>query len=211
MCECDYAFQLARHGYVTMSFHCPGFGSRRDDESGTPSDPTVYTALRMGVPYLGWCVANGLSALSVLQEWLTVDPDRLGAVGFSMGATVAQYMAVDDDRIKATIVSGKFGQANRRLAEGKTGGGFGIVPGMPNQVESADIMSAIAPRHLFVNQEVRFDPDQSRADLAALHRTYDLLDVPDRLVVTYDEPDPPKHRFNGDAVYPWAERVFPTI
>ena len=209
LCEGDYGLRLAERGYVTISFHCPGFGSRADDESGTPTDDMVLTHLRLGRTYLGWCVENAMSALSVLMDWPTVDPERVGAIGFSMGATVAQLHALVDDRVKAAVVSGKFGQANRRLAAGNPGGSVGLVPGVAGQVESADILLALAPRPLFVNQEVRRDPEQSRVDLAALHRTYELMRASDRLTVHYDEPDPPHHRFIGEKAYEWIKQVFP--
>lgn len=209
MCRSDYALKLAERGFVTISMHFPGFGTRKDDDSGTPSDLMVNTHLRLGRTYMGWCTENAIAAMSALIDWPTVDAERVGAVGFSMGASVAQYHALFDTRVKAAVISGKFGQANRRLANASAGGPVGLAPGMANQIESKDNLSALVPMPLFVNQEVRHDLEESMSDLADLHRTYELIDAAAMLKVNYDRPDPPEHRFIGEMAYQWMEDLFP--
>ncbi len=208
LCRSDYALRLAERGFVTISMHFPGFGSRRDDDSDTPSDLMVNTHLRLGRTYIGWCTENAITAMSALVDWPTVDAERVGSVGFSMGATVAQFHALFDTRVRAAVISGKFGQANRRLANASAGGPVGLAPGMASLIESKDNLSALVPLPLFVNQEVRHDLEESKSDLAHLHRTYELLGAAAMLNVNYDQPDPPDHRFIGEMAYQWMEDLF---
>ncbi len=55
------------------------------------------------------------AAVSFMQTRPEVDPERIGVVGSSFGAAVAVYTAGIDDRVKAVISSGGWGNGERKF------------------------------------------------------------------------------------------------
>jgi len=213
--EDDYAFRLAERGHVTIAFHGPGFGNRADPgatpnaPAGSPQDGTLVQAMATGRTYIGWFAANAISAVSVLQAWPTVGRRRVGIVGFRSGAGVALYAGAMDRRIRAVALSGRIGNRQNRLLEGGATGLHATVPGLLRYVDNTDALGLIAPRLLFVNQEVRNDADAALAALSPARRLYEALGAGKRFSVHVDAPNPPRHRFGGEAMYRWAEQVMP--
>lgn len=199
--EGDYALQLARRGYVTMAFDFPGFG-RRGTEA-VPSKQMLSRALMVGRPYLGWCVANAMAALTVLRTWPTVRPDRVGVMGFSMGGTLAGMTAAADERVCAAALSGRFPSWRDRLARGSAME-LACIPGMVRQLDLGDMLAAAVPVPLFVSMEVLGDPEKSRQLLAPIRRAYQGFNAMDRLTEYYD--NAPRHRFVGEPMYRWIEQ-----
>jgi dienelactone hydrolase len=79
------AVQLAKRGLVTMTI-------------SQPNDALTFKPL----------VVNARRALDVLADRRDVDPDRLGLVGFSLGAQTAAILAGDETRLKAIgIIAGR--------------------------------------------------------------------------------------------------------
>jgi dienelactone hydrolase len=85
------AVQLAKRGVVTMSI-------------SQPNDALTFKPL----------VVNARRALDVLAARKDVDSDRLGLVGFSLGAQTAAILAGDEPRLKAIgIIAGRGGPVPR--------------------------------------------------------------------------------------------------
>ncbi|MFA5865878.1 MAG: alpha/beta hydrolase family protein [Phycisphaerae bacterium] len=207
---CDYALQLANQGYVTMSFHFPGFGSRGSgaELGALPSNDWILSAMMLGKNYLGWCVSDAQTALSVLKNWPTVKADKIGAVGFSMGGTVSALLAATDPRVKAVAISGRFPSWQERIVRGEpvSQGAIACIPGFLTQLDIPDLLAAIAPTPLFISQEVRKDPLQSRQYLAKVCRVYRTLNAARQLKIYYDQA--PCHRFVGDPLYQWISGLW---
>ncbi len=89
----DFALQLARRGFVTLSIGSPGGDARRPDLGGATCQP---------LSFLAYIAANAATALTHLPE---VDPDRLGIVGHSYGGKWAMFAACLDDRFAAAAWS----------------------------------------------------------------------------------------------------------
>lgn len=60
-------------------------------------------------------VEDTRAAVSFMQTRPEVDPERIGVVGSSFGAAVAVYTAGIDDRVKAVISSGGWGNGERKF------------------------------------------------------------------------------------------------
>ena len=75
----DFAYQLTKRGFVTLSIGSPGGDARKPDTAGVPLQP---------LSYLGYVAANGYQALASLPQ---VDAKRVGIVGHSYGGKWAMF------------------------------------------------------------------------------------------------------------------------
>ena len=235
-CEGDYGYRLAERGFRTLSFHFPGFGQRALSEGlldgpATPNDKLFFHSLLLGKPYLGWCVADVITAVNALQNWpashsvgtsrsdswndgKTAGVDRkdrggrtaagIGLVGFSMGGTLTAMTAAVYPKVKAVAVSGRFPSWLERLKDFSMTG-LACVPGLLAMMEVDDILASIAPRPLFVSQEARGNLTKARRLLAEVPRVYNAYKASGSLIINYD--NSPRHRFVGEPLYRWIETL----
>jgi len=89
----DYAYQLARRGYVTLAIGPPGGDALRVESGVGGLQPLAY---------LAYVAANAHTALAQLP---TVDPARIGIVGHSYGAKWAMFAACLYDKFAAGVWS----------------------------------------------------------------------------------------------------------
>jgi hypothetical protein len=75
----DFAFQLARRGFVTLSIGSPGGDARRPPTGGATGQP---------LSFLAYVAANCHTALAQRTD---VDPERIGIVGHSYGGKWAMF------------------------------------------------------------------------------------------------------------------------
>jgi dienelactone hydrolase len=75
----DFALQLARRGFVTLSIGSPGGDARRPEMGGASCQP---------LSFLAYVAANAHTALAQRPE---VDPQRIGIVGQSYGGKWAMF------------------------------------------------------------------------------------------------------------------------
>jgi len=208
LCQGDYALQLAKRGYVTISFHCPGFGTRAGSNSknGRPSEEMMLGTLYLGRPYLGWCIADTMTAVSALSGWPTVDKNKIGAIGFSMGGTTASWTAAVDARVKAAIFSGRVASYRSRILKGRNVGTLACISGRISIMGKGDSVALVAPKPMFVNQEVRNDPEVAAERVNPIIRVYDAMNASDKLTIHYDMRG--RHAFSGEPAYKWIEKLW---
>ena len=89
----DFAYQLARRGFVTLSIGSPGGDARKPDMGDAQCQP---------LSYLAYISANCAQALAQLPE---VDPARIGVVGHSYGGKWAMFAACLSDRFACGVWS----------------------------------------------------------------------------------------------------------
>jgi hypothetical protein len=89
----DFAYQLARRGFVTLAIGSPGGDARQPDLGGAQLQP---------LSYLGYVSANCAGALAGLPE---VDPARIGVVGHSYGGKWAMFAACLSERFACGVWS----------------------------------------------------------------------------------------------------------
>lgn len=89
----DFARQLSKRGFVTLSIGTPGGDARLPDLSGAVCQPLSYH---------GYVAANCWQALADLPE---VDSARIGVTGHSYGGKWALFAAALWDRFAAVAVS----------------------------------------------------------------------------------------------------------
>ncbi|MDQ3623862.1 MAG: sialidase [Verrucomicrobiota bacterium] len=82
----DFAYQLAKRGFVTLAIGSPGGDARKPDTDGAKCQP---------LSYLAYVAANCANALANLAE---VDGSRIGVVGHSYGGKWAMFASCLYDR-----------------------------------------------------------------------------------------------------------------
>jgi hypothetical protein len=89
----DFALQLTRRGFVTLSIGSPGGDARKPDTGGRALQP---------LSFLGYVGANCCNALASLPQ---VDPKRIGVVGHSYGGKWAMFASCLYDKYAAAVWS----------------------------------------------------------------------------------------------------------
>ncbi|MEM8970681.1 MAG: alpha/beta hydrolase family protein [Pseudomonadota bacterium] len=149
----DMARQAAERGYLAVAIEQAGYGERTEFHlPKRSSNRTIDTAnhlLLLGRTLMG----DGASDMSSAVDWLLgshcpfeVLPNRIFLFGHSAGGTLAQFAAALDTRIAGILASGSVGPICETLAARGAGGGDGIVPGLLNYFDTADLIALVAPR-----------------------------------------------------------------
>jgi len=205
----DYGHQLARRGYVVLAPDLRCFGERAD---WTPPekylcDLNLVHAYADGVSPLTQNLWDLARALDVLSAHSLVDPDRIGMVGLSYGATCTLFLAACDERVRACVVSGYFSswKAAHRVPWNLCGSQ--VLPGMLGELEHVDLAALVAPRPMLVesgSDDVLFPVAVAREGVAEVRRVYDAFDAPaDALAHDTFEGE---HRWSGALAYDFLER-----
>jgi len=97
----DFAYQLTKRGFVTLSIGTPEFSSLK-----APYKP-LYESPQEGVPLqplsaLAYVAANCHAALTMIPQ---VDPERIGVMGHSYGGKWAMFAACLYDKFACTVWS----------------------------------------------------------------------------------------------------------
>lgn len=92
--DMDYALELARRGFVTLSPDYPGMGEHRVDPYALGWASAVRKAIR-----------DNRRAIDVLSRTPQVDSTRIAVLGHSLGGSLALFTAAFDERLKAVVSS----------------------------------------------------------------------------------------------------------
>lgn len=189
------AKELAERGYVVLTPDYPNFGEYTVD----PYALGYASASMKGI----WNHMRGIDLLASRPE---VAPDRIGAIGHSLGGHNSIFLAVFDDRVKAIVSSCGY-NSFPYYYEGKIAGWShkGYMPRIVSRFgtdpermpfDFPELIGALAPRPFFSNSPLRdanFEVEGVRVCIAAATPIYRLLGAPNHLVVEYpdDEHDFP--------------------
>ncbi len=155
----DYGLQMAREGFAVIAIDWRGFGERAANRKPNHSDVVgtrdhcnlnFIRATMLGMTMLGLDLHDGQCALDYLCEQEFVDPERIGVMGLSFGGTMATWLAMCDERVKAADVvcySGMF--ADMAMRDGNICGSQ-ITPGLYSLCDIPDLHGLIAPKPLLV-------------------------------------------------------------
>ncbi len=150
-----YGLELCRRGYVVL---CPDhlcFEDRRPPEyrrveHGALQDGNYerfeFTArLMRGATLQTKYLSDLTRGLDVLQTLPTVDPDRLGAVGHSLGGQEVAWLAWYDPRIKAAVCSCGIGTMETILRDHVNHNFAAYVPGFLDVCDVDGLVADVAP------------------------------------------------------------------
>ena len=133
-----------------------------------------------GVKGMAKMLFDGSRAVDLLASLPGVDPDRMGAIGHSLGAKEALYLAAFDTRVKATVSSeGGIGiDASNWEAEWYLGGDVKR-PGFP--LDHGQVLAMAAPRAFLLMGGDSADGDASWPYVEAALPVWAMSGAPDAL------------------------------
>jgi dienelactone hydrolase len=202
------AKHLAELGYVTLAPDYPKFGDY---------DIDVYKMGYASATMKG--IWNHMRAIDLLQSLPEVDPERIGAIGHSLGGHNSMFVAAFDTRIKCVVSSCGFNSFPKYRKGNLAGWSHnGYMPRIRTHYELkpekmpfdfTEVVAAIAPRAFLACSPVgdtNFEVDGVRDCIKAATPVYELLGAKEKLAATY--PDcghdfPPEVR---QVAYAWLER-----
>jgi acetyl esterase/lipase len=184
-----YARELAERGYVTLSPDYPSLGEHQHD-----FDSDRYESGSMKAIY------DNIRAIDLLASLPEVDPERIGAIGHSLGGHNSLFTAVFDERIKAVVTSCGFTSFQKYKGGDVTGWtGPRYMPLIETRYGKQpermpfnfpEVLAAIAPRGVFVVAPINddnFDVSGVRDCVAAASPIFNMLGAADRLQVVYPD------------------------
>ncbi len=139
-----YAGPMAALGFVVLCLEMPCFGARSDSTESATSKAHLWRGTTLFGQMLGEQVA-GLEHLAGLPG---VDAGRIGALGVSMGGTLAWWLSALDDRVRAAVSLCCFADL-ACLIEADAHDGHGqymTVPGLLARWSTGHLASLGAPR-----------------------------------------------------------------
>ncbi len=195
---------LARKGYLVLAYDPFGQGERieypgsRAGQSalGGGTSEHEYAGRRLillGANFGLFRAWDGIRAIDYLLTRGDVDPERIGCCGQSGGATMTQFLAALDSRIRAAVVSmgntENLAQANVEPPGSADDAEQNIVPALARGIDRADLLYAFAPKPLLVGITLHdaghtYSPEYvsgSRDLMNEYARAYGLLGAAERV------------------------------
>jgi dienelactone hydrolase len=139
-----YGAALAQQGIVALSIDMPCFGLRTESKEIELSKRLLF----QGQTLLGQMLAELGAALDFLGKIDGVDPSRIGAFGFSMGATHAYWLAALEPNLRALAHACAFADLGTLVSTGAHDlhGLYMSVPSLLQHFNTGDIAAMAAPR-----------------------------------------------------------------
>jgi dienelactone hydrolase len=159
-----YGPTLAKAGFVVLCLDMPGHGDRLAEGSEAA---LAKAALWRGETLMGAMLGDLAAGLDFLAAETDVDAGRIGAMGLSMGATHAYWLAALDHRVAAVAHSCAFADMGPLIEAGAHDlhGIYMTVPGLLAEGDMGDVAALIAPRPQLIAQGGR-DPLTPQAAIA---------------------------------------------
>lgn len=141
-----YSGDLVALGVAALCIEMPCFGARQHPGESERAKAHFWR----GQTLFGQMVSEQIAGVAFLASHPMVQADKIGALGFSMGSTLAWWLAALDDRIRATSCLCSFADLEVLVDLGAHDG-HGIymsVPGLLPVARSGEIAGLAAPRAL---------------------------------------------------------------
>ncbi len=141
-----YAGDLVRLGIAALCIEMPCFGDRRQFSESSLAKALLWR----GETLFGKMLGEQAAGVDFLDSHPAVRADRIGVLGFSMGSTLAWWLAALDERLRAASALCSFADLETLVKSGAHDG-HGIymtVPGLLSAARSGEIAGAAAPRAL---------------------------------------------------------------
>lgn len=168
-----YADDLVRAGLAVLCLELPAFGVRADPGE----EARAKAALWRGGTLFGQMLAELRGGIDVLACHPQVRSDRIGALGASMGSTLAFWLAALDPRLRVAACLCSLADLGTLIETGAHDGHgiYMMVPGLTAAFRTGQIAGLAAPRALLIGAGLAdwsTPPgafDRARADLEAAY------------------------------------------
>lgn len=148
---------LVRQGYVVLCIDAYCFGERQGKGPGGPAEKgkdeelsSSKLNLLKGRSLFGMMIRDDRMALTYLRSRPEIDPNRVAAVGMSLGCLRSFWLAALDTRIKATVAVACMVR-NQELVRQQRLSAHGIyyyIPNLLTKFDNESVIACIAPRPL---------------------------------------------------------------
>jgi dienelactone hydrolase len=168
-----YALALAQAGFVAICGDLPCFGERAAETESSAAKRHLW----LGTTLFGEMLGELAGLPDVLAE-AGADSARIGAMGISMGATLAFWLGALDPRIAAVAQLCCFADIGTLLSGGAHDlhGIYMVVPGLAARFPTGDIAGLIAPRRQLIcigSEDPLTPPAAAARALADVRRCYE--------------------------------------
>lgn len=212
----------AQNGMVAFAFENPETAECALDIEGegyyTSRRQMCYGLLQNGDSYLGLSFFQKLCFMRYLHCFDFLDVNRLGVSAHSLGCDDAMHLALARDEIKAVVFNDFVCDERHRFfatteydenAMANDSGAWHIIPGQFRYFGRTDILCALAPKPLCLNE------GGSEYHLDMIRRAYALNGASDKLEVgyypKYSDPesrsklyDPPKYGLSSEGYFEYS-------
>jgi dienelactone hydrolase len=206
---------LAKRDYVVFATDALFWGGRGRAEGVKYHDQQALGAnmFQLGLSWAGKIVWDDLRSVEFMRTLPEVDPDRIGAMGLSMGSHRTWNLCAATDLVKAGAAICWMGDTPTLTSPGnnqtKGYSAFAFIhPGLRNHLDYPDVASIACPKPmLFYNglQDGLFPVSGVEASYATLRAVWDEQDAGNRLETRlWDVP----HEFNEtmqEAAFDWID------
>lgn len=203
-----YAVHLAERGYVCI---VPDYVNMGEYQFDAYKNGYVSASMK-GI----W---NHMRCVDLLQALPEVDPERIGAIGHSLGGHNSMFVAAFDRRIRCVVSNCGFDSfARYKKGDLKGWSHDGYMPRLqtvyelkPEKVpfDFTEVVAALAPRAFLASAPLKddnFDAESVKDCVKAAKPVYELLGAADKLAANYPDCDhnfPPEVR---KVAYEWLDR-----
>lgn len=207
----DYGWQMAKHGYVTISPDLRVFGERASigDMVRTDRDKCNVHFIRgaiMGIYTLTLNIFDFQRCIDYLETRPEVDASRIGMMGLSQGGTQTTFTTAAEPRIKAADIIGYLNPWERFGVNRANFCGSQIVPNIYRYFDTHDIAGLIAPRPLLVEagyHDLCFYIEDQLVSIEALKKIYAAAGAEEDLWV---EIHPGPHAFAANLAFEFFDK-----
>ncbi|MDX6916617.1 alpha/beta fold hydrolase [Pectobacterium carotovorum] len=171
--------ELAKRGYVVLAVDALGWGSRGPIKY-EQQQALASNFFNLGRSLAGLMAYEDMRATDFLASLEQVDKQRIGVVGFSMGAYRAWQLAALSDKVAATAAVSWIGTYDGLMTPGNNvlrgqSAFYMLHPGQPTRFDFPDVASVAAPKPmlLFNGGKDKLFPTQSVEDAyAKMHKVW---------------------------------------
>ncbi|CAN1570269.1 Dienelactone hydrolase [Rhabdaerophilaceae bacterium] len=179
-----YGETLARQGYVAFAIDLSCFGARQNECESSASKRHLWQGRTM----FGEMLEDLGGAIDFLTQHAGIDPERIGAFGISMGATLAFWLAALDQRVKVVAHLCCFADLAALVETGAHDlhGPYMTVPGLVQEFTTGQIAGLVAPRPQFAAMgalDALTPPAAVARAVADTRRAYEASGAPGRFQV----------------------------
>ncbi len=190
---------LAENGYVVLALDALFWGERGRREGVRYDSQQALAAnlLQMGMSWGALITWDDIRSAEFLAGLPVVDKERVGAMGFSMGAHRAWMLSAATDAVKAAAAVCWMNTTDSLMTltnnQNKGGSAYSmIIPGIRNQLDYPHVASIACPKPmLFINglRDKLFPVEGAESAFATLRAVWESQSVGERLVTKfYDLP-----------------------
>lgn len=205
----NYAEQMAKEGFLTISPDLRGFGERREEpdrDSCNPCNLNFIKGALIGTYPLTLNIWDIKCCIDYLETRSEVDPTRIGMMGLSQGGTMTTFTSAADTRIKAADIMGYVNPwAGFAIYKSKICGSQ-VVPEIHKYFDTDEIAGLIAPRPLLLEMGI-YDDCFYIQDLLkgfeGVREIYKAAGAEDRL---WTDIFPGSHAFGGNKAFEFFKK-----